>query len=152
MTTANLPDLPPPTFPMVTLVITDNIAPVGPTPEQPVPPPQAITARWAVGSVHPYVPDANIVRMFIRTDAGAGVEVYSYSVDGQGRAAGMRDFIPVTRVRFVQEAMPIHIFADELETAEIENADAGDDDDDDAPELDEPGTGTTTTTGGAAQA
>lgn len=122
--------LPPPTYPMVTLVISDNLAPVSGQPE---------TTRWAVGSEHPHVPGAKVVRMFIGTDAGGGIEIFSYldAVEG-GDAVGMRDFVPMGRIRFVQEAMPLEVFADELEAAESDGTE---------PEEEEP----QQTTGGQAQ-
>ena len=108
---------------MVTLVISDNLV------LEDTPQPEPKTKRWAVGTRHPYVPDANVVRMFIRADAGGGIEIYSYSVEN-GSAVGMRDFIPMSRIRFVQEAMPLNVFAEELAMAESD----GDDEDDEESE------------------
>jgi hypothetical protein len=115
-------ELPAPQFPMLTRVVS---SPIFSDREQ------AIT--WGIGAPHPLVPDTyKVIRMFV--DRG-GVEVYSVSADGKN---GMRNLIPMERVRFIEEAMPLDVFVEELDAAES----AGDDDDDDEPEetefLDEP--------------
>lgn len=115
-------ELPAPQFPMLTRVVSSPIF----SDRDP-----AIT--WGIGAPHPLVPDTyKVIRMFV--DRG-GVEVYSVSSDGKN---GMRNLIPMERVRFIEEAMPLDVFVDELDAAES----AGDDDDDepDEPENDEPET------------
>lgn len=118
--------LPPPNYPMVTRVISNRVFPPDPTEltegrgDEP--------AMWAISQPHPFVPTMRVVRMFVR---GSGdVEVYSLADDGGG---AMRNLLPTHTVRFVEEAMPIGIFIEELTLAE-----AGDDDgpmDPDEPDL-----------------
>lgn len=93
-------DLPPPGYPMVVLMITDNVADYGKPP-----------IRWAINQPHPFVPEMIVERMFSDTD---GVEIYSHD----GRKVGMRDLIQARHVYLVQEGMPIDIFADVLDDAE----------------------------------
>jgi len=88
--------------------------------------PEPIT--WTVAQPHPLVPDAKIVRMF---SSDIGVEVYSVVNDGK---TGMRNFIPMTTVRLVEEVMPIEEFADELFDAEEDDDDEPDEPDDE-PEI-----------------
>lgn len=120
-------ELPAPQFPMLTRVVSSPIFSERDA---------AIT--WGVGAPHPLVPETyKVIRMFV--DRG-GVEVYSVSNDGK---SGMRNLIPMERVRFIEEAMPLDVFVEELDAAES----AGDDDDDDDPDepefLDEPETAPT---------
>jgi len=107
-------ELTPPGFPMLKLMISDmvisNDSKEG-------------SLIWAFGKQHPFVPEANVVRMFI--DRG-GVDIYSVSQDAK---SAMRDHVPMHHVRLIQEAMPIDVFAEELAEAE-----AGEDDDDDDPD------------------
>jgi hypothetical protein len=109
-------ELPSPGYPMVTRVISHVLFPENGR-EDPV--------TWIVTQPHPLVPAMRVVRMF--TDHG-GVEIYSVSADG---ANGMRNLIPLTQIRLIEEAMPLDVFIEELAAAE-------DDDDDD-----EGGTGDT---------
>lgn len=81
---------------------------------------------WTVGQRHPLVPDMMIVRMFV--DRG-GVEVYSH--DGKN---GMRNLIPMSFVRLIEEVMPLDLFAEELSAAEAESDDDGDEGDDEPEE------------------
>jgi hypothetical protein len=96
--------LPEPRYPMVTRVISSALFPDSKGKEDPV--------AWVVSQPHPLVPQVNVVRMFL--DRG-GVEVYSVSHDGK---AGMRNLIPISHVRLVEEAMPIDVFIEELSAAE----------------------------------
>jgi hypothetical protein len=102
---------PNPTCPIVTRVISNSLLPDSDGHDRPI--------TWVLGAPHPLVPDATVVRMFV--DRG-GVEIYSKPNDNK---AGMRNLIPMSWVRIVEEAMPIHIFVEELAAAET------DDDDDD---------------------
>jgi len=110
---SNIIELPPPGFPMLKLVIsnmiTSNDSKEG-------------VLIWMVGKQHPFVPEANVVRMFI--DRG-GVDIYSVSQDAK---SAMRDFVPMHHIRLIQEAMPIDVFAEELAEAEAGEDDDGDDD------------------------
>jgi|HubBroStandDraft_6_1064221.scaffolds.fasta_scaffold878644_1 hypothetical protein len=63
---------------------------------------------WFVSRPHPFVPGLKVVRMFLNHD---GVEVYSLSSDGK---AGMRNLIPMSRIRFIEEAMSLDVFVEEL--------------------------------------
>jgi hypothetical protein len=96
--------LPAPGYPMVTRVVSSALFPDSKGKEDPV--------AWVVSQSHPLVPQVNVVRMFL--DRG-GVEVYSVSHDGK---AGMRNLIPISHVRLVEEAMPIDVFVEELNAAE----------------------------------
>jgi hypothetical protein len=87
---------------------------------------------WAINAPHPLVPAYKLIRMFI--DLG-GVEIYSLSLDGR---SGMRNIIPTDKIRFIEEAMPVPVFGEELYAAESAAApvgplsvDSGDDDEDD---------------------
>jgi hypothetical protein len=111
--TARTIELPPPGYPMVVMVITDDLT------DNSKP-----RIHWVVSKAHPFVPDMNVMRMF--PDREGYLEVYSVSSDGK---AGMRDLVPMIHVRLAQEAMPLDVFAEELYDAE-----AGDDADD--PDLD----------------
>jgi hypothetical protein len=101
--------LPAPGYPMVTRVISSALFPDSKGKEDPV--------AWVVSQPHPLVPQVNVVRMFL--DRG-GVEVYSVSHDGK---AGMRNLIPISHVRLVEEAMPIDVFVEELNAAENDGDD-----------------------------
>lgn len=70
---------------------------------------------WVITRAHPLSPDLKIKRMFSNDD---GVEVYSASDDG---TSCMRDFIPMSRIRFARETMSIDLFVQELEDAESED-------------------------------
>lgn len=102
-------ELPPPGFPMLMVMFTDNLVPDNNG---------SAAILWNVSKPHPFVPDMKVMRMFV--DRG-GVEVYSVSDDGK---IGMRDLVPMDRVRLIQEAMPLDVFIDELALAE-----SGDEDD-----------------------
>jgi hypothetical protein len=83
---------------------------------------------WSVGEVHPLASSVRVVAMFMEEDV---VEIYS----SNGTNAGIRDLVPLTRVRIIREAMAFDVFAKELGQAEL-----GEDyeDDDDIPEEDDP--------------
>ena len=92
---------------------------------------------WAVRTPHPIIDTYMVVRMF--ADLG-GVEIYSLSTDGK---SGMRNTIPTSKIRLVEEAMPFDVFKEELEAAMYSGAPVGplsaaDDDDDDDDEPGEP--------------
>lgn len=109
--------LPPPGYPMVTRMISD-----------PLFPPSAggsdAPITWVVAQAHPLVTSMKIVRMFIEPN---GVAVYSVSDDGM---SGMRNLVPMDCTRLVEEAMPLDVFADELQDAEDAAGPVSDDDDD----------------------
>lgn len=107
-------ELPAPQFPMLTRMISSPLF----RGEE-----EAIT--WVVGQGHPLVPDMKVIRMFV--DRG-GVEVYSVSADGRN---GTRNLVPMPMVRFIEEAMPLEVFVDELAAAE---SDVDDEDDEPEPE------------------
>lgn len=135
MTQSQQYQLPPPNpdAPMVTRVVTDALfpepVPRGPRGESLLPPgfPRAEEPlTWLVGQKHPLDENITIVRMF-RTPEG--VEVYSFGYDN-----GIRSFLPVHQVRFIEEAMPIDMFIEELAAAE-----RGDDEPDGPMDLSGPG-------------
>ena len=107
-------ELPPANYPMIVLLVTDDIVDISPTHQ---------SMKWVLAAPHPFIPNMKVMRMFV--DRG-GVEVYSAGDDGK---TCMRDLVPMDRVRVVQEAMPLDVFVDELTAAE-----SGDDDDEDEPE------------------
>lgn len=115
MTEMTRVDLPPPGFPMVLIVITDNIAETGGGKS---------TIHWMVSKPHPFVPNMLVARMFADS---TGVEIYSSPSDGKGSC--MRDVIQMSRVRLVQEVMPPDVFIEEIADAESEDDEepAGDD-------------------------
>lgn len=120
-------ELPQPQFPMLTRFISNALFPErdgrGALDAEPI--------TWTVSLAHPLVPDMKIVRMFV--DRG-GVEVYSVSADG---SKGMRNLIPMSWVRLIEEAMPLDVFVDELAASESDEGDEGDDPEDSGePELD----------------
>jgi len=106
-TTLNMPTL---GFPRVTRVVSEP-----PLPENG---PDPIT--WVVNSTHPMVKELKILCMYI---VNLGVEIYSVSIDGKH---GVRNLIPMQRIRCVEEAMPVEVLVEEIEDAE-----SGDDDGDD---------------------
>jgi hypothetical protein len=104
--------LAPPGFPMVALVISNSLFPTSDA--QPV--------TWVVSKPHPLVPEANVIRMFVGQH---GVEIYSVSQDGRN---GMRDIVPLSTIRLIQETMPLDIFVEELEYSERSDDDPSDSD------------------------
>jgi hypothetical protein len=84
------------------------------------------SVQWVVSRPHPLVPEMNIVRMFANEDSS--VEVYSVSQDGN---TPMRNRIPASCVRLVEEAMPLEVFIEELRAAESDGGDSDGDDDED---------------------
>lgn len=79
---------------------------------------------WVISKQHPLLPDMKVIRMFLDHD---GVEVYSVSADGR---SGMRNMVPMAKIRLTEEAMALDVFAEELAAAE---------DDDEDPEPGDPG-------------
>jgi hypothetical protein len=130
MTQTSIP-LPAPGYPMVTRVISSALFPEAPVDRAGNPiagaPLKEEPMTWVLGSAHPLVPGMKIVRMFVVRASGGGVEIYSVTEDGRGTT---RNLLPMHRVRFVEEVMPIDVFVEELELAE-----AGGEDD---PDPDEP--------------
>ena len=115
MTTERTIELPKPGYPMLTRLLSD---PLFLEKAEPV--------AWVVSGPHPLVGNMRIVRMFVG-DSGA-IEIYSVSSDGK---TGMRNLVPVNRVRLVEEGMPIEVFVDELVAAESPDEE---DEPDDEPE------------------
>jgi hypothetical protein len=113
--------------------------------------PEPVT--WIVSQAHPLMPDMKVIRMFI---IDSGVEVYSVSNDGK---SGARNLVPMKSVRLTEEAMPLDVFAEELEEAEDDNFPGGDpepgdpdpgDDPDDTPQPGKPLPALPVQNGGAA--
>ena len=114
MTEINLPE---PVYPKIMLMITDCLVPKAEgVKEEPM--------SWVVGGAHPFIEAAQVVAMFMNGD---GIDVYSVRRDATGGVEGMRDHIPLFRVRVFREAMPFDVFNHELTQAEL----AKDEDDDD---------------------
>lgn len=125
MSNISLPQ-PNPECPMITRVISNSLLPDDQG-DKPI--------TWVLGAPHPLVPDTTVVRMFV--DRG-GVEIYSKPNDNK---VGMRNLIPMSWIRLIEEAMPIHVFVEELAAAEADDDDDGDGDSDPAepsPEHDVP--------------
>jgi hypothetical protein len=108
-------ELPEPGYPMLTRMVSHALFAENGK-ENPV--------TWVVTKPHPLVPEMRVVRMFV--DRG-GVEIYSVSADG---ANGMRNLIPMTQIRLIEEAMPLDVFIDELAAAEDDEDEDADDPDD----------------------
>lgn len=106
---AALPEI---SYPRIIAMFTDNLVPA--------PGAQDSIVDWRVGADHPYVPQMKVVAMF--ADGGV-VEIYSLS----STQSGMRDLVPMQRVRLIQEVMPLPIFAEELAASELGDDDGGDD-------------------------
>ncbi|KKM80154.1 hypothetical protein LCGC14_1342810 [marine sediment metagenome] len=108
--------LPEPVYPRIMLMITDCLVPKAEgVKEEPM--------SWAVSVAHPFIEAAQVVAMFMNGD---GIDVYSVRRDDTGGVEGMRDHIPLFRVRVFREAMPFDVFNNELTRAEL----AEDEDDD----------------------
>lgn len=121
MTEMNLPE---PVYPKIMLMITDCLVPKAEgVKEEPM--------SWAVSVAHPFIEAAQVVAMFINGD---GIDVYSVRRDEAGGVEGMRDHIPLSRMRVFREAMPFEMFINEITRAEL----AEDEDDEVAPERDTP--------------
>lgn len=124
MTTAAAPIvLPPPGYPMVTRIVTHSLFPKQKVDHQEMACPHCHKAlsvpiestleppvTWIVGEPHPLVSSHRVVRMFIE---GSAVEIYSH--DGM---AGMRNTVPMSFVRLVEEGMPMEEFRAQLASAE----------------------------------
>lgn len=72
-------------------------------------------ATWAFSSSHPLVSSMRIVRMVI--DRGC-IAVYSML---EGGKSGMRNLVPMSWVRIVEEALTFSEMVDEIERAELED-------------------------------
>ena len=109
--------LPEPVYPRIMLMITDCLVPKAEgVKEEPM--------CWAVTGPHPFIETAQVEGMFMNGD---GIDVYSVRRDETGGVEGMRDHIPLFRVRIFRESMPFDIFRNEIARAEL----AEDEDDDD---------------------
>lgn len=104
-------------YPRIMLMVTDCVVPFENADANTM-------LHWSVGGLHPFIEGARIVAMYFND---TGVDVYSTRVNERGEREGMRDHIPMTRVRVCREAMPFHVFAKELAAAELDD---GEDDDD----------------------
>lgn len=138
-------EIPAPTYPMLTRMVSDGLLPDDSVLAPPPPPgsdPASFLAWarkearrnasredpmvWTVSHPHPLKPGTTIIRMF---DSGDSVDVYSVSDDGK---SGLRHVIPAARVRILEEVMPISVFASQIALAESKvNEDEDDDDEDD---------------------
>lgn len=93
---------------------------------------QDTSTVWVVSKNHPLIPDMQIVRMF---NVDGGVEIYSTSNDNK---AGMRNFVPTSRVRFTEEVMTLDVFVDELAAAEGEDDEDDEDDEEESASISAP--------------
>ena len=110
-------ELPAAQYPMLTRMVSE---PIFGESEEPV--------AWALSKPHPFIPDLNVVRMFLdRGDGNGSATVEIYSVSPNGTKGGVRHIIPLNSVRIVEEAMPIDVFVEELAAAEGPNDDGGSD-------------------------
>jgi len=150
-------ELPKPEFPMLMRVISNALFPaaqtigcphcakpisipeLGKTDQDPV--------TWVFGEAHPLTPDMRIIRMFIKGD---GIEIYSVPGDTSKKSGVCtRNLIPMSSVRFTEEAMPINVFVEELIDASEDDDDDDDDDDNDDPEAEPAEGGPALTTDGS---
>ena len=119
------------------------------SPEQDLPPPllQRVISNpffpedgvapivFRIDAVHPLMPTARIVRMFI---IDGGVEIYAMKQERPGAFIGVRNTIPMHWVRLVEEIMHPDVLNDEIELAD---ARADEDDDGEEGEEDDPPNG-----------
>lgn len=126
--TAQIPE-PDPERPVVVLVISNPVFPkvlektmacphckgsiAMPVPAEPGEPEPV---AWALGKLHPFVPTMQIKRMHLIEDV---VHIYSASNDGNL----VRDTIPMSSVRLLEQGMSFHVYASELEYDESYDAD-----------------------------
>lgn len=127
--------LPPPEFPLLTRLISESLLPrevvIGTRRGNQGQPVEITEQResaitWTLHSDHPLIPDMKIVRMFYTEET---VDIYSVSKDGKN---GVRNIIPVNRVRIIEEIMPIELFVEELTAAEADHVGGSEDDGDDS--------------------
>jgi len=105
--------------PRVSFVISNTVSP-DPNNTRPV--------GWSVGQRHPLIEKMSIIAIFI---VPGGVEIYSVSPSDK---TGIRNFIPMHWVRYVQETMPFLTFIDEYQGAISAALDEDDGDEDEEPE------------------
>jgi len=116
-------ELPPLKYPTVTRVVSDPLFPADQGTGIP-PSPGVEPVLWLLGGNHPFS-GAKIVRIHFDDLA---VEIYAVS----GGGAPTRNIIPMSRVRLLEEEMPVEIFIEEMTAAQEEEPD--DDDDDEEPD------------------
>lgn len=104
-----------PTFPRIVLMSTDGVA----KEDAPI--------NWGAGDPHPFKSNLKVVAMYL--NAGV-IEIYS----SDGVREGMREIVPLSRVRVIREEMPLEVFVEELRHAELGYPDDDDDDVDDDPD------------------
>ncbi len=114
--------LPQPQPPIVTRVLSDNLAAAA----------GGDPLLWVVGAAHPMDKQSKVVRMFVYERV---VHVYT---SREGNC--VRNVIPLARVRLVEEVMPVEMFVEELQAAEDGEDPDDDGDDEDDEELDLPDT------------
>lgn len=85
---------------------------------------------WRIGGAHPFADGMNVVAIYLD---GPVVEVYSAA---NNLKRGMRDLVPLHRVRLINETMSFDVFNEELRLSELGPPPENNDDDDD-PEDDE---------------
>jgi len=108
------PDLIEPGYPMIMRAVSDAVFPSEPgKKDEPV--------MWVVGHTHPFISGHKVLRMFLDRDAEE-IRVYCLAPDF---SMGIRSIIPMRAVRYVEEAMPADIFADELEIDETKGEEDG---------------------------
>ena len=109
---ARVVELPAPTFPMLSMMFTDNLTPdltKGGSADQ--------TVMWVLTDPHPFDSRVKVKRMYAVDD---GVEVYAASDDG---TFCVRDLIQTRHIRFTRETMPVNVFVEEIENSESESGD-----------------------------
>jgi hypothetical protein len=106
--------------PIVTRAVTDHLKGSDPL-------------TWQLKGPHPYLPDMKVMAMFLHNGI---LEIYS--TDGK---TGIRERIPMNRVRITQEHIVSEILLDEIDASEVKHLgldDVDDDDEDDEPETASP--------------
>lgn len=98
-----------PTFPRIVLMATDGVG--------------KDEISWGAGDPHPFKPTLKVVAMYLNEGV---VEIYS----SDGVREGMREIVPLNRVRVIREEMPLEVFVEELRHAELGYPDDPDDVDD----------------------
>lgn len=106
--------------PIVTRAVTDNLK-------------GDVPITWQLQGPHPYVTDMKVMAMFLHSGI---LEIYS--TDGK---TGLRERIPLSRVRITQEHISSDIFNDELDASEAKHLDI---DEEEEPDTLSPTNGTAT--------
>ena len=117
MTTQPVPQLPPANLPVVLRIWTHSPILPDVDPKTGI---QQATILWMVETQHPFQPTHVVGRIYVQL--GIGVEIYSMpkaeTKDEKVRATYVRDTIPWSWVRMIEEVMDAATFVEEVQVAE----------------------------------